>query len=283
MGFRRGKLERCLFVHELNETRVVSHEDDPLTCAKPATLEKFWSQITKLVLINRGEALNPSIPVTYLGFEYRSVHDGDRRGFTVKPAAKYVGECLDIVQLQHAKAVMTPLTEQKSLNLHDETTACDQVQHSLFRAVVGKLQNITGVRPDLMFVTTCLSYKVASPTLADLTRAKKVLRYLKGTRELNLHLTLPARKPNYLNKTLKHITGYSDADWARDPVTSECRGQGTVALSNGESEQYALRALSAELIFAQAILKEIGLSFLIHARADSSTARAVATKQRSKS
>ena len=30
---------------------------------------------------------------------------------------------------------------------------------------------------------------------------------------------------------------------------------------------YALGALSAELIFAQAILKEFGLSFLIHARA----------------
>ena len=42
---------------------------------------------------------------------------------------------------------------------------------------------------------------------------------------------------------------------------------------------YALGALSAELIFAQAILKEIGLPFLIHARADSSTARAVGTKQ----
>ena len=60
---------------------------------------------------------------------------------------------------------------------------------------------------------------------------------------------------------------------------SECRGQVTVALSCGESELYAMGALSAELIFAQAILKEIGLSFLIHARADSSTARAVATKQ----
>ena len=121
--------------------------------------------------------------VTFLGFEYRSIHDGDRRGFTVNPTAKYVDECLDIVQLQNAKAVMTPLTEQKSLNLHDETTACDQVQHSLFRAVVGKLQYITGVRPELMFATTCLSYKLVSPTLADLTRAKKVLRYLKGTRE----------------------------------------------------------------------------------------------------
>ena len=145
--------------------------------------------------------------VTYLGFEYRSVHDGDGRGFTVKPTAKYVDECLNIVQLQHAKAVTTPLTEQKSLNLHDETTACDQVQHSLFRAVVGK----------------------------------HAVHYWSETRS------------DVCDKTLKHITGYSDADWAGDPVTrkstsctlcyvdqflltSECRGQGTVALSSGESE-----------------------------------------------
>ena len=60
---------------------------------------------------------------------------------------------------------------------------------------------------------------------------------------------------------------------------SDCRGQGTVALFSGESEMCAFGALSAESIFAQAILKEIGLSFLMHARADSSTARAVATKQ----
>ena len=207
-------------VHESNETRMVSHVNDPLICAKPATLDK------------------------------------------------YVDECLDIVQLQNAKAVMTPLTGQKSLNLHDETTVCDQVQHSLFRAVVGKLQNITGVRPDLMFATKCLSYKLASPTFADLARAKKALRYLEGTRELNLYLTIHALKPNDLNKTLKNVTGYSDADWAGEPVTrkstsctlcyidqflltSECRGQGTVALSSGESELYALVVLSTELIFAQ--------------------------------
>ena len=110
---------------------------------------------------------------------------------------------------------------------------------------------------------------------------------------MNLHLTIPALKPNDLNKTLKHITRYSDADWAGDPVTRkstsctlcyvdqvllkrESRRQETLAFSTGESEMYALGALSAELIFAQAILKEIGLLFLIHARADSSTARAVA-------
>ena len=62
MGFKRGELERCLFVHESNETRVVSHVVDPLICAKPGTLEKFWMQITKLVVIKRGEALNPALP-----------------------------------------------------------------------------------------------------------------------------------------------------------------------------------------------------------------------------
>ena len=44
----------------------------------------------------------------------------------MKPTAENVVECVDIVQLQNAKAVMTPLAEQKSLNLHDETV-CDQV------------------------------------------------------------------------------------------------------------------------------------------------------------
>ena len=57
-GFKHGKQERCLFVHESNETRVVFHVDDPLICANPATLEKFWMQITELVEIKRREVLN---------------------------------------------------------------------------------------------------------------------------------------------------------------------------------------------------------------------------------
>ena len=139
----------------------------------------------------------------------------------------------------------------------------------------------TRVRPDLMFAAKCLTtYKFASPTCAELTRAKKVLRYLKETRELNLYLRIPTLKPNDLKKTSKHVTGYSDADWAGDPatrkstsctlcyvdqflLTSECRGQGTVALFSGQKPGlYDLGALSGELIFAQPFLKEIGLSFL---------------------
>ena len=79
----------------------------------------------------------------------------------MKPTDKYVDEYLDIVQLRNAKAVMTPLTELKSTNLHEETTVCDQAQHTLVKAVVWKLQYITGVRPDLMFATNACHTNMA--------------------------------------------------------------------------------------------------------------------------
>ena len=81
-----------------------------LICAKPATLEVTDHEIGR---DQERTSSEPRLPVTFLGFEYRSVHVGDRREFTVNFTAKYVDECLDIVQLQNAKAVMTPLTEQK--------------------------------------------------------------------------------------------------------------------------------------------------------------------------
>ena len=126
MGFKRGKLERCLHIHESNEVRVVSHIDDPLICAKPPTLEKFCMQITKL-----------RIPVVYLGFEYQRAHEAERRGFTVTPTDKYVDECLDIVRLRSAKAVMTPLTETKKVRTCTMIRRCVIKLNTLFRAVVG--------------------------------------------------------------------------------------------------------------------------------------------------
>ena len=54
----------------------------------------------------------------------------------------------------------------------------------LYRAIVGSLIYVmTGTRPDLCFIVTKLSQKMAHPTNADLNMAKHVLRYLKGSRE----------------------------------------------------------------------------------------------------
>ena len=136
----------------------------------------------------------------FLGFEHHRYEEPERKAFAVKRNAKYVDKCLDLVHLQNAKPVVTPLTEHKSANSREETTVCDQAEHALFSAVIDKLQCITGVKSDLLFVTKCLSYELASPTLPVSARAKKTLRCFDGTRHLNLYLTILAMNPKDLFK-----------------------------------------------------------------------------------
>ena len=150
-----------LFVHESNETRVVSHFDNPLICAKPVTLEKFWFLITKLTGIKRGETLNPRILVGNLGFEYNSVQESER-----------------------------------STNVHDETTGCARAEIALFRAVVGNLQCVTGSETgsSLRDILSVIQSRIAHTCIYD-TCEEDVEIFQGRTRRLNLYLKIPARKP----------------------------------------------------------------------------------------
>ena len=134
LGLYMWKTGTMSFVHESNETRVVSHVDDPFTCAKPVTLDRFWIHVAKLAVNKRSKALNPRVTVVYLGLEFFCVD-----------------ECLDLVQLQNAKPVVTPLNRRVRIYTKKQTRY--QVQHALARVVVGKLQYIAGVGRDLLFVT----------------------------------------------------------------------------------------------------------------------------------
>ena len=68
---------------------------------------------------------------------------------------------------------MTPLTEQKSLNQHDETTACHQVQHSLFRRCCWKIavpyRSETGsdVCDKMLVIQTCVTNIYRSDTCQE--------------------------------------------------------------------------------------------------------------------
>ena len=57
-----------------------------------------------------------------------------------------------------------------------------------------------------------LPHKISTPTVACLTRAKKV-RYLKRTRELNLYLTILALKSNDLNKIWTRLETHHGIFW----------------------------------------------------------------------
>lgn len=59
---------------------------------------------------------------------------------------------------------------------------------SLYRSLVGGLQYLVNTRPDVAFVVNQLSQHLNSPSILDWMKAKRILRYLRGTVDLILHI-----------------------------------------------------------------------------------------------
>ncbi len=77
--------------------------------------------------------------------------------------------------------------------------------HSLYRSSVGGLQYLSVVpRPDISFLVSNLSQFLGNPGKVHWLAAKRVLRYLKGSRE--------ARLVYSSNEFSFSVAGYSDSD-----------------------------------------------------------------------
>ena len=68
----------------------------------------------------------------------------------------------------------------------------------------------TQTRPDIQYVTGVLSRFLVNPSPVHRAAAKRVLRYLKGTK----HLAIVLRGGKLGDEDMK-LVGYSDADYAR--------------------------------------------------------------------
>ncbi|XP_062541084.1 uncharacterized protein LOC134209119 [Armigeres subalbatus] len=135
-----------------------------------------------------------------------------------------------------------------------------------YRSLVGALLYIAVcARPDIAASVSILGRSVCSPTEADWVAAKRVIRYLKGTKKWKLQYGDPEGK----------LTGYSDADWAGDLKTRKSttgvvymyaegaiswtsRLQDFVTLSSMESEYVALSEASQEAVWLLNIFEDFG-------------------------
>jgi len=137
----------------------------------------------------------------------------------------------------------------------------------LYQSIIGSLMYaMTQTRPDLAFPVSLLSRFATNPSAAHMGAAKRVLRYLKHTRDLRITY----------NGHTEHgaFQGYSDADWAGDtetrsstsayvfflfgaPITWKSSRQHTIALSSTESEYYGLTNTAKEAIWLQTLLTEL--------------------------
>ena len=137
-----------------------------------------------------------------------------------------------------------------------------------YQELIGSLNYlVTGTRVDLGFAVSFLSRFSAAPTKKSWLLAKRVLRYLNGTKHLGL---------KYRSKPENSYEFYSDADFSSDTLTRRsCTGQlilaqGTpifwsssrqscVSLSSTEAELIAATETCKSALWTTRLLNELGI------------------------
>ena len=74
------------------------------------------------------------------------------------------------------------------MRVPEEELLLGLAEHKQYRTIVGKLMFLAGKRPDIQFCVMECPREVGSPSARDMQRAKRICRYLMGTRERTLKL-----------------------------------------------------------------------------------------------
>uniref|UniRef100_A0AAV1VGL1 Polyprotein n=1 Tax=Peronospora matthiolae TaxID=2874970 RepID=A0AAV1VGL1_9STRA len=182
--------------------------------------------------------------------------------------------------LEMGHSVRVPITQD--WNDNEESVAVPlpvfggdgEVTVKVFQSLVGSLLWISRcTRPDIAFAVHKASRRTHKPTMGDYKLAKKIARYLSGTKTLRLSMIGREDEPKLLQ-----VVGYSDADFAADkgdrksvtgglitidgmPVSWMCKKQGGVSLSTMEAEFTAASIMARELLGIRELLQELDLRF----------------------
>nr|XP_020177285.1 uncharacterized mitochondrial protein AtMg00810-like [Aegilops tauschii subsp. strangulata] len=105
------------------------------------------------------------------------------------------------------KPVSTPVDTRCKLSA-DAGPPVDDA--SDYRSIVGALQYLTMMRPDLAYAVQQACMSMHDPREQHLALVKRILRYVRGSHTHGLHI---ARSPAL------DLVAYSDADWAGCPDT----------------------------------------------------------------
>ena len=130
-------------------------------------------------------------------------------------------------------------------------------------------------RPDIAFAAHRSTRRTHSPTISDWKLAKRISRYLLGTKQLKLRMDDQVSSSGRLE-----IVGFSDADFAADrvdrksvtgglitlngiPISWTCKKQGGVSLSTMEAEYTAASIVGKEMLGVKELIGELGLELVM--------------------
>jgi hypothetical protein len=211
-------------------------------------------------LSKRFSLKNMGYPHYFLGIELIPIKNG-----LYLSQHKYIRDTLEKFDMEGAKPSPTPLSSTANLQLHDGHAPTDATH---FQRIIGALQYLNLTRPDLSFAINKLSQFMHKPTALHLQHLKRLLRYLKNT--INFGIMLQ-------QSSTTNLLAYTDADWGGNaddrtstsayiiflggnPISWLSKKQKTVARSSTEAEYRAVATSTAEVMWLNNLLGELGIA-----------------------
>nr|KYP36807.1 Copia protein [Cajanus cajan] len=180
-------------------------------------------------------------------------------GAVLLSRSKYICELLSHTNMLEAKGISSPMVSNLKLSRFGIDTVSDG---QFFRSIVGALQYATVTRPEIAYSVNKVCQFMSNPLDSHWRAVKRILRYLKDTINYGL-LLQPAT-----SSTKYSLEVFCDADWASDPddcmstsnlVSWSSKNQSLVAHSSTKAEYRSMAHATAEIIWIQSLLKELGI------------------------
>jgi histone deacetylase 1/2 len=180
---------------------------------------------------------------------------------------KYSLDLLRRAGMLQCKHATTPMSATDRLSALDGALLPSD-DATEYRSIVGGLQYLTITRPDISYAVNRVCQYLHAPRTSHWSAVKRILRYLSHTVSYGLHLR---------STSSSALSAFSDADWAgslddrrstggyavffgRNLIAWSARKQATVSRSSTEAEYKAVANATAELIWVQSLLRELGVS-----------------------
>lgn len=258
LGFRQCQADSCLYVRRDGRITIflLVYVDDLLVgCVDPAKIGEVYEALKKeLDIVNLGAVKH------FLGYDIQF-----EEGVYSLRLKSYIEALVKRFNLEDCKPSKTPMDAGYTRAGNDSKPFTDI---TLYRSLVGALLYVAvNARPDVAVSVSLLGRKASAPTDQDWKAAKRIVRYLKGTKDMRLKFGPGDGGWN--------LVGYSDADWAGDlasrrsttgyvfffgggPIAWVSRRQSCVSLSSMEAEYISLSDACQELTWLRRLMADLG-------------------------
>ncbi|KAG6433493.1 hypothetical protein SASPL_105107 [Salvia splendens] len=208
---------------------------------------------------------------------------------------KYIEDLLKKFHMENYNPVFSPMATNDKLKKDDGS---EKVDAQLFRSLVGSLIYLTNTRPDIVQAVGMLSRFLNEPTKLHFAAAKRIMRYLQGTKRMGI---------KYVKEIDLKLIGYTDSDWGgslddrkstsgylfslgTNIVSWSSKKQKTVALSSAEAEYIAASDATCEGIWLRRLLEDLqqdnflqnDMAILQHQKADENILKLAEEQKREK-